>query len=217
VAEEPEGVKPRRARRPRSGGAMTPAEKQRRYRRKLKMKYLMEVNATPEGWVPEYEGQRPPFGPGNQVGVRHGSRSPQVVDPMAADLAEQIVLVPGLEYLREPRNALAVDSWAHARARVLLLRAYCAGKSIEDCRAEMTLFEETAEGLPSSGMVRRYSQLRHTEAAWRELERAEKHEMGCADRIGLSPLSRMKLGKMAQAANADLALVWSAEDDKELG
>jgi hypothetical protein len=194
---------------------MTPAEHSRRYRQKQKMKHLMEVNGTPEDWVPEFEGQRPPFGPGNLLHVTHGAGSARIVDPIAERLAGEIVLVPGLEFLREPRNALAVDAWAHARARVLLLRAYCDGKSIEDCRAEITLFEETTEGLPSSGMVRRYSQLRHTEAAWRELQSAEKHEMACADRIGLSPLSRQKLGKQAQAANADLALMWAAMDDAE--
>ena len=84
---------------------------------------------------------------------------------------------------------------------MLLLRAYCAGKSIDDARAELTVFEETTEGLPSSGLMRRYSQVRRLESAWRELERAERHEMACADRIGLSPLARQKLGKLAQSAS----------------
>ncbi len=214
---EDEVPKRRRARRPRPEGAKTGAERQREWRQRQKQGYLRAVNGTPEGWVPEFEGQRPPFGPGNKLAVTHGADSAQITDPMAARLASEIVVVPGLEYLAEPRYALAVDQWAHARTRTLLLRAYCAGKSIDDARAELTVFEETTEGLPSSGLMRRYSQVRRLESAWRELERAERHEMACADRIGLSPLARQKLGKLAQSASADIALIWAAEDDKETG
>ena len=55
--------------------------------------------------------------------------------------------------------------------------------------AELTVFEETTEGLPPSGLSAGIA----GEAGGvgvAELERAERHEMACADRIGLSPLAR---------------------------
>lgn len=35
-------------------------------------------------WTPEFEGQRPPFEPGNTAAVKHGAHSPRVVEQEAA-------------------------------------------------------------------------------------------------------------------------------------
>ena len=50
-----------------------------------------------EEWVPEFEGQRPPFQPGNELGarpgndlaLRHGAFSSHRVDPIAGELSKR--------------------------------------------------------------------------------------------------------------------------------
>lgn len=195
-------------------GALTDAQRARRYRQNRKMAALVDVNKPPAGWVPAFEGQRPPFGPGNTVSRKHGGHSPDVVNPLAERIAEHIVLVPGNEYLREPRNAIAVENWAHAHARVLLMRAYVNEQGLEEALAEVTEVEETEER-PSPGVLRRYSRAKSVVSTWNALEKAERQESHLAIQLGLTPLSRVKLGKAAQSPAADLALIWAAEDDGE--
>jgi hypothetical protein len=205
-----------RPKRPTYEGASAAATRQRRYRQRLKQRHLMEVNGTPAEWVPESPAQLPPYGPGNQAGVRHGARTAAIRDPVAEELKVWAASQPGNEYLREERNAFALNDWAQAQARVLLMQAYASGQAVDEALAEITEIEETVER-PSPGVERRYTRAKSVVATWKALESAERHARQAADRIGLSPLARMKLGKQAQAASADLALIWAAQDDEETG
>lgn len=206
----------RRTRRPTAEGAKTEAQRSREYRQRKKQRHLMEVNGTPEGWVPEFPGQRPPFGPGNRLHMSHGANVFEVRNPVAQQLKGWVCSLPGNEYLREERNAVALDDWAHAQARVLLMRSWADGCDVEAALAEVTEIEETVER-PSPGVERRYTRAKSVVGTWKALESAERHARACADRLGLSPLARVKLGKQAQSASADLALIWAAEDEKETG
>jgi hypothetical protein len=194
---------------------MTNAQRQRKFRQQRKQDALRVINGTPEGWEPEFAGQRPPFGPGNRLSVRHGANVPEIRFPVAEKLVLWVVSLPGNEYLREERNAVALEDWAHAQARVVLMRAYADGQSVAEALAEVTEIEETQEGLPSSGVIRRYTRAKSVVSTWRALQDAERHARACADRLGLSPLARVKLGKAAKAQSADLALIWAAEDDDD--
>jgi hypothetical protein len=42
------------------------------------------------GWVPEFEGQRPPFEPGNTAAVKHGARSSRKVEDVARRVSEEL-------------------------------------------------------------------------------------------------------------------------------
>ena len=200
--------------RPRGDGALTDAQRARAYRRRKKEQALRLINGTPEEWVAEYPGQRPPFGPGNRLSFKHGATMPEVVDPLAMQLIDQVLEVPGNEYLREPRNAIAVDNWAHARARVLLMRRYLATQDIETALSEVTEIVETEER-PSPGELRRQSRMRSTVSTWKAMESAERQESHLAVQLGLTPLARVKLGKAAQSPSADLALIWAREDEQD--
>jgi len=66
---------------------------------------------TAEGageWVPEFEGQRPPFLPGNEAAVTHGARSPRKVERVARQVSEELAerFPIALDY-PETLNALA--------------------------------------------------------------------------------------------------------------
>lgn len=98
-------------------------------------------------WVPQFEGQRPPFQPGNQyrftpghpyrfsegnehrvgegneLATRHGAYSPRRVDPLATSLVEQL-LADDVAYLRAAKWGPAVWGWARCEARVQLVTEY---------------------------------------------------------------------------------------------
>lgn len=93
----------------------------------------------PEGWVPDFPGQRPPFAPGNQwrakpgneLSMKHGVNSPRRVEPIARQVVKELRAVPELDWLHAPRFKDLL--WAYARqvARRQLLEAYLATLTME--------------------------------------------------------------------------------------
>jgi hypothetical protein len=162
------------------------------------------------GWVPEFEGQRPPFQPGNTVGrqveagnelaAKHGAYSPRRVDPLARDLVDLMLDDPALGYLKAPAYRPELWAWARAEARVQLLEEYLGGRVSDD------------EAVPDPGDER----VRSAELA---LHRAEARAASGRNRLGLNPLARAKLGKdvaQGQAANADVARIMAQLERLEL-
>ncbi|GGF11370.1 hypothetical protein [Subtercola lobariae] len=92
---------------------------------------------APEGWVPEFKGQRPPFQPGNQVAlgnrgtVIHGSRSERHVEPIARQIAKDLRATAGLDYLSTPRFAGPLMDYCRAEARARLLEVWMQDMSME--------------------------------------------------------------------------------------
>ena len=133
-------------------------------------------------------GERPPFKPGNVDGLRHGSYSPRIVDPLAHELVERVLAE--VAYLAEPSYATAVWAWARAEARIALLVEYVEREGVLD-----------RKGNPRPAL-----------AALTEQERlATLHRQ----RLGLDPLSRARLGRDVTAARLDLARFWIDEDEDE--
>ncbi len=67
------------------------------------------------GWTPAFPGQRPPFEPGNKVGLKHGAYATLRLGPRVDELAEAIwELVP----MRRPADELAVRTLALTLARI---------------------------------------------------------------------------------------------------
>jgi hypothetical protein len=63
-------------------------------------------------FVPAFEGQRPPFGPGHELSVSHGARSERRLGPLtdmfvAGLLADEATP----DYVREPSYRWAVQAW----------------------------------------------------------------------------------------------------------
>jgi len=121
-----------------------------------------------------FEGQRPPFAPGNELSTRHGAYSPRKVEPLAEEIrAAHVDADSDLAYLREPKYAAAVWAWARAEARVQLVAEYVDRLGVE---AAMTAKAGTTSALE---LLRMQEQSAATHRA----------------RLGLDPLSRARLGK----------------------
>ncbi len=77
-------------------------------------------------FVPAFDGQRPPFGPGNSVGVRHGAYAVLQLRPRALELADEIRVALGPTYSTRFELAIAASAAAAAqyeKAMVALLDA----------------------------------------------------------------------------------------------
>lgn len=138
-------------------------------------------------WVPEFEGQRPPFRAGNTAALRHGVFSPRVVDPKARELVEQVLEDPETAYLTAAKWRPALWAWARAEAQVQLLEAYIAEAG-----------EETADGVGDLDLDR-------VKSAYLLLHRAETRATTQRTRLGLDPLSAARLGRDKTAAALDAA------------
>jgi hypothetical protein len=147
-------------------------------------------------WTPAFPGQRPPFQPGNNLGVRfkpdhelsmrHGVWSPRRVDPVASAMVEQLLADDDVAYLRAPKWGPAVWAWGRCEARIQLVTEY--------------LLDLVGEG--------RFGDLDEPKvsAAYRLLDRFEAQAVQQRGRLGLDPMSAARLGKdVAQGRQADAA------------
>jgi len=80
---------------------------------------------TGNEWVPEFDGQRPPFQLGNTLAVTHGANSPKRVDPVATGFRDEILAQPHMAFLGQPEYATIFWAWCRQAARVQLLEDYC--------------------------------------------------------------------------------------------
>jgi len=137
-----------------------------------------------EAWTPAFPGQRPPFRPGHQLSVRSGAFSSRLSEPLAVELAEELVeRRPDLAGYPEELTALC-----RVEARVLLLDRWL---------TENGLFD---------GRKLRDGPLRH-------LATFERTAAGLRRELGLSPAGEARMRRdqaLAVATMADLAAVMTA-------
>ena len=130
----------------------------------------------------------PPFAPGHELSTKHGAKSARKVEPLARELAAQLLTVPGAEYLQAPRFSSAVYAWARAEAKCARVAEYLETMPIE--RQMESPKPGTAPPLE----------------IWRRLEATALTHRG---RLGLDPLSAARLGKDVAAAKVDIAKLLS--------
>lgn len=159
--------------------------------------------------VPAFEGQRPPFQPGNTIGrrlqpghelsTRHGAYSPRKVDPLAREIVEAI--------LEDPTTPM------HVTAAAYRLELWALGRA----EARVQLLTEWLDEVAGDRLVAPPGSHR-VKAANLELHRAETRAASARSRLGLTPVSAAKLGKnvaQGQVAQADMALRMKAMHDAE--
>ena len=163
-----------------------------------------------------------PFSPGHELSVRHGAFSRRVTVPRAAELVAELLAKPSTpEWLREESYADAVMAWGQALAEVERLRARRDELDRRDAESAVTaslteLVETTeTEVRPAPGTLSRESITRQQESLSRALHRAEMRLRTMRADIGLTPMSRARLGKDIARARLDLALHWAEEDARE--
>lgn len=147
---------------------------------------------VPDGWEPEFPGQRPPFTPGNQLAVKHGAFSNMRVDPLANQFRDEILSSPKMQYLTEPQYQGTFWAYCRTAARVQL---------IEDYVDEMTMRDAARS---DKGQTSALELLRKWTATLITL----------AARMGLDPLSYAKLSKDVVRTEVDLATLLSKRDDE---
>ena len=128
-----------------------------------------------------------PFQPGHTLTLTHGARSPRVLEPLAASFIESVS--ESVTYLGDPSYRPAVERWAVAEARALLYERWLLDH--EDL--------ENPDGL---------------EWCRNELHRWQKRASDEADRLGLTPLARARLGKDVAATKVDIARLWAELGDE---
>lgn len=149
-----------------------------------------------------------PAEPGNTLAVQHGSRSPRMVDPIAAEIAEQLLSLDSVAYLRAPEYAPAVLAWARVEAQIELLTAFIT----EQGGVEQMLTahgEDITDEHGEPGALRRVTRSRRIQSAWSALDKTEARAATLRARLGLDPLSRARLGRDVAATKVDLAQVLS--------
>lgn len=152
--------------------------------------------------MPAFEGQRPPFAPGNTLSPStHGAYSPRKVEPLAQELVD-LVLGDDSVPAYAKASAYRLELWAtcRAEAQVQLLSEYLIAKG-----------EESGDGLGDLGDER-------IKAAYLLLHRAEARAASGRTRLGLTPIAAARMGKdvaIGQAASTDVAVRMAQLHDAE--
>jgi hypothetical protein len=85
----------------------------------------VRASEAPAGWVPEFEGQRPPFAPGNKLAVRHGAHSEPVVRREARTHKRRLLRQIGLRLSDlDGVGQGYLDVWARSASKVALFDRY---------------------------------------------------------------------------------------------
>lgn len=129
-----------------------------------------------------------PFQPGHQISRRHGAFAADVEDAAVA-LVDELLDVPSAAYLADPVYRPSLRSWAVAEVRCRRLATWIAARG-----------ELDKDGSPRPALE-----------ALRTWETRASNER---DRLGLSPLSRARLGRDVAAQNVDLARLWASAEAK---
>jgi hypothetical protein len=134
------------------------------------------IDPVSGAWSPAFEGQKPPFEPGNQLAIRHGAYSTLSLAPRAAELADEIRrVVP----VYSPADEILVRSLALALARVE--RAQAALDQVDD-----QVGNELGTYLHEKTLA--FEHLRSDMRAWLNLVRKLTSD------LGMSPTARARLG-----------------------
>ena len=146
-----------------------------------------------EGHAPRHED----FAPGNEVAVKHGARSDRLVRPRALEIAADLAADDALpDYLRQATYRPALLAYATTLARAERVQVWL----------EATAPEHGVPELDEAGDVR---------GATRLLERLEGSAARQRQELGLTPLSRARLGKDVAVAQVSLAQIWSDMDNEQ--
>lgn len=145
------------------------------------------------GWVPEFEGQRPPFQPGHELTVKHGAYSPRYVDPAAEELRLAILEDPGTPaHVRSPINRYELAAMCRAQVQAELA-AKSLAEHIDLCGGDLVKASR-AEGFMAASLL---------------MHRAEQRAASGRSKLGLNSAAAARLGKdvaIGQSASTDVAL-----------
>ena len=130
------------------------------------------VRPNGAGGLPVKADSRPPFEPGNQAAVTHGSYSPRMVDPRARDIVNDL-LSSGPEFLANPAFRPTLWLLAQTLTRIELIHEWIDGQGGE--------FAEDKKG--------------RIQVASERLTRLTRLAADLAGKLGGDPLTQAKIQK----------------------
>jgi hypothetical protein len=137
-------------------------------------------------WEPEFEGQRPPYAPGNTSAMVHGARSERTIRPLAEQLMQAILEdAEQPDHLRSPMFRFTLSECCRAQAVAEILFDYIDSLGVED-------------------MVR--PRLSGTKSPVDQWKAAAAHAASLRSKLGLDPVSYARIAK-------DLGLASKASED----
>lgn len=148
--------------------------------------------------------QRPPFPPGHEINVTHGGYTPRRFDPLAESIMLSVLeeaRLPNAEtsYLLGAAYRPQLWAWARTEARVQLVSEWLLENGGD-------LFDDDVEISESGTEVIEVGRVR---AAAKFLARLEATALRQRVELGLTPLSRARLGRDVAAAKVDLAQMFA--------
>ena len=147
------------------------------------------------------------------MSLTHGARSWRA-DVLAERVAADLLADPSTPpYLAETSYRDAVMAWAWAVAICRLLRDWLTRQDVESALAEITEGTETEDR--AGPRVKRSMRSRRVASVLDQLHRHETRAMHLRAQLGLSPLSRARLGADLAGAKLDLARYWAEQDAKD--
>ena len=155
---------------------------------------MTEAVSSQDTWAPEFDGQRPPFAPGNETSVVHGARSERHVGPLAARIVQELFEDPDTPpHLHEPVFAASVQAWARQEAICKLLFGWLADK---DIMAGLTALATTTEDeTQAGGRTTRKTVTKTISSVVDQLRRAESIASSLRSKLGLDPASAARVGR----------------------
>lgn len=169
-----------------------------------------------------------PFAAGNEVSLVHGARSERHIGPLAAQYTEELLASPATpDYLQDPSYAGAVQAYCWTLAICVLLREWLSRQDIDAAMTDQTTLDEDeerrytkdpGEDTERGGSRRRTTRRsvsRHVSSVLDQIHKHETRAITLRRELGLTPLSRARLGRDLTAAKFDLAKAIAELSERE--
>ncbi|MEW6473026.1 MAG: hypothetical protein AB1679_12215 [Actinomycetota bacterium] len=135
----------------------------------------------PDWWNPQ------PLKPGHTLSLKYGAKSPRVYEPLAQQFIEEAVQAEA--YLQQPQYQATLHRWAVAEAKAFLYGRWVSkNENLDDPD-----FDPQPTGWARSEQHR-----------WQNRALAEAKE------LGLTPLSRSKLGRNVTQMALNVEAIWNS-------
>ena len=184
------------------------AERQQAHRARKRAREILGLG--PEAQIDSVQARR--IVAGNKLQLTHGAKDPERVGEIAGALMEALLNDPATDdYLRQPVMAYEVLAWAHAEAQARLMRDWLDASGLSAAMTETVLSAEEETPL-GGGRLSRKATSRKAASLMSELHKAETRAANRRIQLGLTPMSRARLGKDIASGQFDLARFWAEQD-----
>jgi hypothetical protein len=154
--------------------------------------------------------------PGSKINRTHGGTDPERISAVSAQILTALLNSPDCpQWLHDTSYNWELLAWSEAEARVTLMRAWLNEHGIVRGMTEVTVSEEVETSSGDKSTVTRVLNAEKIDGMFNSLHKAETLAANRRAALGLTPVSRARLGKDLAASQFDLARFWAEEDARE--